>query len=155
MTHKTRIAAGFVVCSEHTGSSGVRFTSSPFIRVRPALLQALLFVATMQTPVSVDSLLDQEAEARGVEPSPISGSFVPGVLRPHRPLCLPHRFRLIASQTTPQNNPRRPLVTPVRPPPVEQHDQAVAEADQEEHVHDQPEPPGQQAGERDLAEVHP
>ena len=59
----------------------------------------------------------------------------------------------ITCLTPPQNNPRRPLVTPVRPPPVEQHDQAVAEADQEEHVHDQPEPPGQQAGEAQRAEI--
>ncbi|KAG1385404.1 hypothetical protein G6F59_017425 [Rhizopus arrhizus] len=37
------------------------------------------------------------------------------------------------------------LVAPVRHRPVQQHHDAVAEADQEEHVRSQPEPPGQDA----------
>ena len=47
------------------------------------------------------------------------------------------------------------LVAPVRPRPVDQHDQPVAEADQEEDVHGQPEPPGEQAGQLEPASRRP
>src|SRR5690606_20104243 len=54
----------------------------------------------------------------------------------------------------PQDDPRRPLVAPVGPGPVEHHHQPVAETDQEEDVRREPEPPGQRAGQPQLAQVH-
>src|SRR3546814_3326857 len=56
--------------------------------------------------------------------------------------------RLLCSLIPAQDDPRRALVAPVGPRPVEHHHQPVAEADQEENVRGEPEPPRQRARQR-------
>ena len=65
----------------------------------------------------------------------------------------PFRFRSLAG-VFPQHDPCVALVGPVRHRPVEHDDDAVAEADQEEKVRDQPEPPRQQSAQPEAMQVH-
>src|SRR5262245_54603585 len=50
-----------------------------------------------------------------------------------------------------EDDARAALVAEVGPGPLDQHDEPVAEADQEEQVHGQPEPPGQDTGQAQAA----
>ena len=61
--------------------------------------------------------------------------------------------RLLRLRVGPGDQPRAALERDVVPRPVERHDDAVAEADEEVDVRDAPQQPGEEAGERQPAEL--